>query len=485
MGDCITDIIISMPEILIAVMGMILLLLGVIKGNSSTKPLTFLSIVVLAIALYYLYSVVPDGNITAYNSLFVTDSFIKFAKTLVLVGAAVVLVLFLGLKPAKQSMLNSFEYPVLILYSVLGMMIMLSANDFLVFYLGLELQALCLYVLASIERNDAKSSEAGLKYFVLGALASGILLYGISLIYGFTGTTNFGVLFDLYEIAISPDAVTMGTLIGLILFVIAMSFKVSAAPFHMWTPDVYQGAPTITTSYFAIVPKAAVVLVFARFLYVPFGQWVGEWQQVIIFISAASMLVGAFGALRQTNIKRLLAYSSIGHVGYLLIGLATASKEGMQAMLIYVTLYMIMSAGMFACVLMMNRGSKAQEDIGSLAGLSKTNPAFAFMIAVMMFSMAGIPPLAGFFGKFYIFLGAINSGLFVLATIGVVSSVIAAYYYLKIVKIMYLDKPAEVFDKNASNAHIAIATLAAAINLVFFLMPTELVKLALDVTVVP
>jgi NADH-quinone oxidoreductase subunit N len=362
---------------------------------------------------------------------------------------------------------------VLMLFSLLGGMLMVSANDLLALYVGLELSSLPLYVLAAISRDSLKSTEAGLKYFVLGALASGMLLFGISLVYGFAGTTGFEPLAQLLKDHSAPSS---GLVVGLVLIVTALCFKVSAAPFHMWTPDVYEGAPTPVTAFFSIVPKLAALALFTRVLIQPFGALLTEWRQIIVFVSVASMATGALGALMQTNIKRLLAYSSIGHIGYALIGLATGSSDGVSSILIYFTLYVFMSAGAFACVLMMNTGGVAVESIGDLAGLSRTRPRMAFALAVFMFSMAGIPPLAGFFGKLYVFLAALKAGLVGLAVFGVLASVVACYYYLKVVKIMYFDEPAQTFDTDVpSGTRIALA-LCATVTILFIMIPAPLVS---------
>ncbi len=361
------------------------------------------------------------------------------------------------------------------LFATLGMMFMISANDLLTLYVGLEMSSLALYVLASFQRDHAKSSEAGLKYFVLGALASGMMLFGMSLVYGFAGTTGFAALADVFS---GAETISKGVTVGMILIIVGFCFKLSAAPFHMWAPDVYEGAPTPVTAFFATAPKIAALALFTRVLLSPFGHLIDQWQQIVIFASVASMLVGALAAIMQTNIKRLLAYSSIGHVGFMLMGIASGSVEGVQAVLIYLSVYIFMSAGAFGCVLLMKRDDEPVEDIKSLSGLAQTSPKMALALAIFMFSMAGIPPLAGFFGKMYVVLAAIKAGLAWLAVVGVVTSVVACYYYLKVVKVMYFDAPARTFDAPAPTLSIGV-TLAACVTFLFFLLPTPLVTHAL------
>jgi NADH-quinone oxidoreductase subunit N len=335
-----------------------------------------------------------------------------------------------------------FEYPILVMLASVGMMMMISANDLISLYVGLELQSLSLYVVAAIDRDSARSSEAGLKYFVLGALSSGMLLYGASLVYGFTGTTTFPEI----AAALNASGSSLGLVFGLVFIIAGLAFKVSAVPFHMWTPDVYEGAPTPVTAFFAAAPKIAAMALFVRVMISPFAAVVQDWQQILVFVSIASMVLGAFAAIGQNNIKRLLAYSSIGHMGFALVGLASGSQEGAQGVIVYMMIYLISTLGVFACVLAMRRKGQHLEQISDLAGLAHNNKALAFVFAMLMFSLAGIPPLAGFFGKYFVFLAAVKSGLYALAIIGVVASVVGAYYYLRIVKIIYFDEPAEKFD---------------------------------------
>ncbi len=463
------------PEIYLTVTALFLLIAGVFRGNSYTPFLMKISIGVLimtAVLLTQLWGV----RLVAFNDLFITDGLAIYVKILLLFSAAAVLVLSLGYAHDKEK--AQFEFPILILLSVAGMMVMASANDLIVLYMGLELQSLCLYVLASTHRENIKSCEAGLKYFMLGALASGVMLYGVSLIYGFAGTTNYGTLASLFSS--TSGTVPLGILIGLVLVIVGVCFKISAVPFHMWTPDVYEGSPTHVTVFFAAVAKIAGFVLFIRFITQPFGPLIEQWQQIIIFIAMASMLVGALGAIMQKNFKRLLAYSSIGHAGYILVGLASGTLEGTQAALIYMVLYALMSIGIFACVLGLQFDShnKIIENISDLSGLAKSHPVFALVIAIFMFSMTGIPPLAGFFGKWFVFKAALESGLYVLAVFGVATSVIAAFYYIKVVKIMYFDKAKDSFLLDLPDPIRWVAAVSVAFNILFFLYPAPLFEMA-------
>src|SRR6202040_2919215 len=392
------------------------------------------------------------GTLVTFGGSFVVDPFARFLKLLPLTGSAgAILMSFDYLALEKQ---QKFEYPILILLSTTGMLMLISAADLIALYLGLELMSLALYVVAAINRDSARSSEAGLKYFILGALSSGMLLYGASLVYGFTGTTAFSEIATLVGGGAAPSA---GVLIGLVFVVVGLAFKVSAVPFHMWTPDVYEGAPTPVSAFFAVAPKMAALALFIRFMIEPFGALIAEWRQIIVFLSIASMVLGAVAAIAQQNIKRLMAYSSIGNMGYALIGLAAGTADGVQGVLVYMAIYVAMTLGTFACIIAMRRPDGAVERISDLAGLARTKPAMAFWLAMMMFSLAGIPPLAGFFAKFYVFLAAIKAGLFALAVIGVVTSVVGAYYYLSIVKIIYFDEPAKPFAPMAYELKIVLA----------------------------
>ncbi|HEU5046966.1 MAG TPA: NADH-quinone oxidoreductase subunit NuoN [Rickettsiales bacterium] len=463
------------PEMVVTVSAIILLIGGVYaKSRLTDRLFLFLSIFVLASILGIMVAF-PSAVGTQYffSHMIVADGFSTAVKMLLL--AATLLVLLISDAWLVRDDNQRFEYPVLVLFSLLGMMLMASANNLLALYMGLELSSLPLYVLAGFSRESLKSTEAGLKYFVLGALASGMLLFGMSLVYGFAGSLDFDALAGLFK---SSGSVDKGMLFGLVLVITALCFKISAAPFHMWTPDVYEGAPTPITAFFSTAPKVAAVALLVRVLVQPFGPMLHEWQQIVVFVSAASMIVGAFGALMQTNIKRLLAYSSIGHVGYALMGLAAGSEEGISSIGVYFALYVLMSVGAFACILMMQRDGKAKEAISDLAGLSSRSPRMAFALAVFMFSMAGIPPLAGFFGKLYVFLAAMHAGLVTLAVIGVLSSVVACFYYLKVVKVMYFDEPAESFDKEVPALLNLAMYICTAVTVLFFVMPSPLINQA-------
>jgi NADH-quinone oxidoreductase subunit N len=373
----------------------------------------------------------------------------------------------------EREQMARFEFPVLLLFATLGMMLMISANDLISLYVGLELQSLALYVIAAFRRDTIRSTEAGLKYFVLGALSSGMLLYGSSLIYGFAGTTKFDGLATLFA-GPSGTAPSLGLIVGLVFLIAGLAFKVSAVPFHMWTPDVYEGSPTPVTAFFAMAPKVAAIGLFGRVLVGPFGSLVGDWQQIVSFIAFASMAFGAVAAINQSNIKRLMAYSSIANVGYALVGLATGTPEGLSGMLIYMAIYVVMNAGTFAIILAMRQQGRMVEGISDLAGLGKTRPMMAASLAIFMFSLAGIPPLAGFFGKFFVFRAAINAGLYWLAVLGVLASVVGAFYYLRIIKVMYFDEPREGFDKPMEWELAGILTVSALVILLFFILPLPL-----------
>ncbi|MBT4906792.1 MAG: NADH-quinone oxidoreductase subunit NuoN [Rhodospirillaceae bacterium] len=451
------------PELFIAIAAMVMLMYGAFRGEDSTRFVTWAGVLVMVVAALLVLAG-PAGKTTAFNGQFMVDAFAVFTKVLLIAGAALALILAQPYNMRED--IKQFEYPILMVFAVLGMMMMVSANDLLSLYVGLELQSLALYVLAAIRRDNLRSSEAGLKYFVLGALSSGILLYGMSLIYGFAGTTGFDGLAAIF--AADNDA-PVGVIVGLVFIAAGLAFKVSAVPFHMWTPDVYEGAPTPITAFFAVAPKIAAIALFVRVMLGPFGDLVAEWQQIIWFISLSSMILGSFAAIVQTNIKRLMAYSSIGHMGFVLVGLAAGNEQGVQGILLYLTIYLFMNMGTFACILAMRRQGRMVEDIDQLAGLSKTNPYLAAALGIFMFSMAGIPPLAGFFAKFYVFLAAIEAGLYVLTVVGLLTSVVGAYYYLRIVKLMYFDEPAEAFDKD-SNREIGVLMTVAAMLTAFFII---------------
>tara|TARA_Y100000814_G_scaffold290768_1_gene265956 strand:+ start:772 stop:1995 length:1224 start_codon:yes stop_codon:yes gene_type:complete len=395
-------------------------------------------------------------------------------KSIVLIGAAMTLIVGMGY--VKREGMNRFEFPILILFATTGMLLMISANDLIALYVGLEMQSLSLYIVATFKRESVRSTESGLKYFVLGALSSGLLLYGASLVYGFSGATNFEAIGNsVSDIMLSGD-LSIGLLIGLVFIAAALAFKVSAVPFHMWTPDVYEGAPTPVTAFFSAAPKIAAMAVLIRIFMDPFYDAFEQWQQIIIFISIASMVLGAFAAILQKNIKRLLAYSSIGHVGYALVGLAAGSEDGIRGVLVYLAIYMVMTIGAFGCVLAMRRRGQMIENIDDLAGLSKSNPAMAIVFSIFMFSMAGIPPLAGFFGKLYVFMAAVNADLIGLAIIGVLTSVVGAYYYIRIVKVIYFDKAKDSFDKPIGIEITAILGITGIITALFFAYPSPILE---------
>ena len=426
------------PEILLAVGAMVLLMIGVFSGDDIAPTITGASIGLLAGAILIL--LFSSGRYEIFDGAFVLDGFARFMKIATLIGSAFAIAMSVGF--AKAERFERFEYPILIVIATLGMMMMISANDLISLYLGLELQSLSLYVIAAIHRDSARSTEAGLKYFVLGALSSGMLLYGASLVYGFTGHTGFeGIATAL------ADGRSTGLVVGLVFILAGLAFKISAVPFHMWTPDVYEGAPTPVTAFFAAAPKLAAMALLVRVVIEAFEPVTQDWQQVIVFVSILSMALGAFAAIGQRNIKRLMAYSSIGHMGYALVGLASGSHAGVQGVLVYLVIYLAMTLGAFACILAMRRRGESVEDIDSLAGLMRNQPLVALLFAAILFSLAGIPPLAGFFAKYYVFIAAIEAELYALAVIGVVSSVIGAFYYLRIVKIMFFDEPADHFER--------------------------------------
>jgi NADH-quinone oxidoreductase subunit N len=455
-----------LPELILAIGAMALLMLGAFArdGDAAGRTVSWLAIGVLAAAIVAVVAG-PASNGVAFDGAFVTDGLTRFLKVLVLVAAG--LTLLMTFDDFARAKILLFEYPVLVLLATLGMLMMVSANDLIALYLGLELQSLALYVVAAFKRDDVRSSEAGLKYFVLGALSSGMLLYGASLLYGITGSTGY------VEIAAAAKAdgmsANIGLIAGLVFVMVGLAFKVSAVPFHMWTPDVYEGAPTPVTAFFAGAPKVAAMALLLRFTQSGLPAIAAQWQQIVIFLAIASMVLGAFAAIGQTNIKRLMAYSSIGHVGFALVGLASNNAEGTAGVLIYMAIYVAMTLGTFACILSMRRGDKNVEDISELAGLAKTDLRLAGILALLMFSLAGIPPLAGFWAKWYAFLPAIKAGLYPLAVIGVVASVVGAFYYLRIIKIMFFDEAAERFAPVEAKAFAVMAL--SAIFVALFVLP--------------
>jgi len=460
-------IIFILPEIFICLSIMTFLMLGVFI-KKSFKLINLLTILSLIFAIALIFNQ-PEDVIKIFNESYILDKFSLFMKILTLFFCS--LVLISSKDYIKRNNIDKMEYPVIVLASTLGMIIMISSYDLIIFYLALELQSLCLYILASFKREDEKSTEAGLKYFVLSALASGILLYGCSLIYGFTGSTNFEI------ISTNLDKNNTGAVFGIVFILVGLAFKISAVPFHMWTPDVYEGAPTSVTCFFALIPKIAAISVFIRFMYVPFINVIDQWQTIIVFLSVGSMILGAFGAIGQSNIKRLLAYSSIGHMGYALAGIATGTASGIQSTIIYITIYLVMNLGAFACIFMMRRENIYYENTSELSGLSKNHPMLAFSFLLVFFSLAGIPPLAGFFAKFYIFMAVIESQMYALAIIGLVTTVVSAFYYIRIIKIIYFDKSKKAFDKNYDFGLKASLILSSVLILIYFVYPTVLTNL--------
>jgi NADH-quinone oxidoreductase subunit N len=459
----------ALPEIFLICAAMALLLVGVFRGEGSARLVSWLAVVVLLVTLV-LCGVFGWERRLGFYGMFVTEAFAVFAKALVLLGAAVSIIL--ALRFNEEHRIARFEFPVLVLLASTGMMLMVSANDLIALYLGLELQSLSLYVVASFNRDSVRSTEAGLKYFVLGALASGMLLYGASLIYGFAGTTEFIGLARLFGGGTAPSA---GLIIGVVFVTVGLAFKISAVPFHMWTPDVYEGAPTPVTAFFSVAAKIAALALFVRFMIEPFGGLLVEWRQVIVFLSVASMVLGAVAAIAQENIKRLMAYSSIGHVGYALIGLAAATPSGIRGVLVYMAIYLFMNLGTWAVILCMRQKGQMLENISDLSGLGRTQPGLALALGIFMFALAGIPPTAGFFAKLYIFLAAIDANLVGLAIIGVVASVVGAFYYLRIVKIMYFDEPLIAFDRPLAPELKAVVVVTAVLTMLFIVWPDPIV----------
>lgn len=464
-----------LPEILLAIAGMAFLMVGVFGGDRTAKPLAYA--VAIALAISFAISV-GGAQGPAFGGLFISDRLALFAKALIVIGAAATVLMAAGrAAPADGSGPMRFEQPVLMLFATLGMMLMVSANDLISLYMGLELQSLSLYVLAAIRRDSLRATEAGLKYFVLGALSSGMLLYGASMIYGFTGATGFGPIAEQVQAMTAehgrPD---LGLVVGIVFLLAGLAFKVSAAPFHMWTPDVYEGADTPITAFFAAAPKAAALALFARVMTDPLGDASAAWGQIVAMIAGLSVVIGAFGALAQRNIKRLMAYSSIGHVGFALIGLAAASEVGVRGLLIYTAIYLFMNLAAFACVMAMRRDGEPVESIDDLAGASQSHPLMAFALAAILFSMAGIPPLAGFFGKLYVLSAAVESGLYALAVVGVLASVVSCFYYIRIIKLMYFDEPTEALDGPMPRDLGIVLAISAAVILLFIAAPGAIVS---------
>ena len=460
---------VALPELILAGGALVLLMLGVATRRERGELILWLAIILLALAGIFVAS--GEGTTTLFHKSFIVDPFARTMKLLTLAGAAVALLMSVDYWRGAGGV--RFEFPVLLLLATTGMLMMISANDLIALYVGLEQQSLALYVVAAFQRDSPRSSEAGLKYFVLGALSSGMLLYGASLVYGFTGSTGF----DDIALAVQPSGANIGLIFGLVFLMAGFAFKISAVPFHMWTPDVYEGAPTPVTAFFAAAPKLAAMALTARVLITAFPAVTLEWRQIVVFLAIASMALGSFAAIGQTNIKRLMAYSSIGHMGYALVGLAAGTTEGVQGVIIYLAIYLAMTLGTFACILAMRRDGRMVEDIDQLSGLSSTSPLMAFLLAMLLFSLAGVPPLAGFFAKFYVFLAAIHAGLYALAVIGVLLSVVGAYYYLRIVKIMYFDAPAERFEP-MDTPLAAVLGVTGLFILLYFIYPAPLVAFA-------
>ncbi len=446
------------PELFIGISIMLLLILGVFKKNSYALIYN-LSILSLFICLSLIFNFRIDEELGLFSQSYKIDYLSTFMKILLILSG--ILIFLCSSKYIQINTINKIEYPILVLSSILGMMVMVSSNDLILFYIGLELQSLALYVLASFNRDNLLSSESGLKYFVLSALSSGLLLYGCSLIYGFSGSTNFLIIAD--NLNQNNQVLTF----GIVFILVGLSFKISAVPFHMWAPDVYQGSPTSVTLFFAILPKIAAITVFIRILYVPFLNIIDQWQMIVIFISIASMLFGSIAAIGQKNLKRLIAYSSIGHMGYALAGLSTGTNQGIQSSVTYITIYLFMNLAFFCCLFMLKRDDRYYENIEDLSGLSKNHPILSFSFLIVLFSLAGIPPLAGFFAKFYIFTAVIEQSMYTLAIIGLISTVVAAFYYLRLIKIIYFDTKIDKYDTN-HNYGLKFSLIVSSILILFY-----------------
>ena len=464
-----------LPEIFISGSIMLFLLVGVFKKNSASLiyNLSNISLVILLALIINLSSL---DTIYLFNESYLIDNLSNYMK-IILVGSGI-FVMLTGSKYIQVINLNKIEYPILILSSILGMMIMISSNDLIVFYMGLELQSLALYVLASFNRDNLLSTESGLKYFVLSALSSGLLLYGCSLTYGFSESTNFD------QILINSTEFNYGTTFGIVFILVGLAFKISAVPFHMWAPDVYQGAPTSVTLFFAILPKIAALSVFIKFLYTPFANMNDQWQTIIVFISIASMIFGAVAAIGQKNLKRLIAYSSISHMGYALAGLATVSNQGIQSSITYISIYLVMNLAFFSCLFMLKRNDKYYENIEDLSGLSKKHPILSFSLLIVLFSLAGIPPLAGFFAKFYVFLAVIEQSMYFLAIVGLLATVVAAFYYLRIIKIIYFDPEKEEYETSHNLGLKITLAISTIFILAYFIYPSGITEIVSKITMI-
>ncbi len=464
-----------LPEIFLSISIMLFLLVGVFK-KSSASLIYNLSNISLIILLALIINLSSLDKVYLFNNSYLIDNLSNYMK-IILVGSGI-FVMLTGSKYIQVINLNKIEYPILILSSILGMMIMISSNDLIVFYMGLELQSLALYVLASFNRDNLLSTESGLKYFVLSALSSGLLLYGCSLTYGFSESTNFD------QILINSTEFNYGTTFGIVFILVGLAFKISAVPFHMWAPDVYQGSPTSVTLFFAILPKIAALSVFIKFLYTPFANMNDQWQTIIVFISIASMIFGAVAAIGQKNLKRLIAYSSISHMGYALAGLATVSNQGIQSSITYISIYLVMNLAFFSCLFMLRRNDKYYENIEDLSGLSKKHPILSFSLLIVLFSLAGIPPLAGFFAKFYVFLAVIEQSMYFLAIVGLLATVVAAFYYLRIIKIIYFDPEKEEYETSHNLGLKITLAISTIFILAYFIYPSGITEIVSKITMI-
>tara|TARA_Y100001970_G_scaffold291304_1_gene427927 strand:+ start:2470 stop:3885 length:1416 start_codon:yes stop_codon:yes gene_type:complete len=462
-------------ELFLSIAIMFLLLLGVFKKDSSNLIYN-LSIITLFICLILLFNFPIETELLLFQNSYKIDYLSSFMKTLAFISTIFVLVS--SKKYLQATKIFKIEYPILILSSLLGMIVMISSNDLIIFYIGLELQSLALYVLASFNRENILSSESGVKYFVLSALSSGLLLYGCSLIYGFSSSTNFDFISQ------NITSTSFGLSFGIVFILVGLAFKISAVPFHMWAPDVYQGSPTSVTAFFALLPKVAALTVFIRFLYIPFLNMIDQWQMIIIFLSIASMLLGSIAAIGQKNLKRLIAYSSISHMGYALAGLSVGTNEGIQSSVTYMSIYLLMNLAFFSCILMMKKNDRYFENIDDLSGLSNNHPILSFCFMVTLFSLAGIPPLAGFFAKFYIFKAVIQQSMYFLAIVGLLSTVIAAFYYLRIIKIIYFDPQNRIFDAQ-HNIGLKISLLVSTLFIIlYFIYPSGITEIISGIKII-
>ena len=461
---------ILLPEVLLSLSIFIILMVGVFIKNSFNIIFNLTSLIIILIITIIITN--PQNEVKIFLDSFTRDGFSNYFKILILISS--LFVLNSSKNFIVDNKLDKFEYPIIILLSILGMFFMVSANDLILFYLGLELQSLALYILASIDRDNLRSTESGIKYFVLSALSSGLLLYGCSLLYGFTGSTNF----DFISEQLTKD--NTGAVFAMVFILVGLAFKVSAVPFHMWTPDVYEGAPTSITSYFAVVPKVAGLALLIKFMFIPFSNILLEWQTIIIFISIASMILGAVAAMVQKNLKRLLAYSSIGHIGYALAGVATGVISGYQSSIIYISIYVIMNIGAFSCLYLLKKDGNYKENIADLSGISKKHPVLAISFLIILFSLAGIPPLGGFFAKFYVFVAVIEQKMYSLAIIGLLTTVMSAFYYLKIIKTIYFDDSVVTYDLTKNRTAQFSVFVSCSVLVTFFLYPSVFNNLVIN-----